>query len=122
MLVRSFHLIQPPVCAMAFVDTLKTLPGISHLAGLQLIDAVSGDVVDTLENKPGKAGSLAVYHHLVQTYGAITPEAAMRGLELFGEHTADARANPGKHPNVDRLIGLVSSGRTLRAKMVAAPA
>jgi len=105
---------------MAFADTLKTLPAITHLAALRLIDAGSGEVVDTLENKPGKAGSLAVYNHLATTYGGITPEAARRGLELFGEHTADARANPGKHPNVDRLIGLVASGRTLRVEPVAA--
>lgn len=107
---------------MAFADTLKTLPGITHIAALQLIDAVSNDMIDTLENKPGKAGSLAVYNHLAETYGAITPEAAALGLELFGEHTADARANPGKHPNIDRLIGLISSGKSLRVKVVPATA
>ncbi|MDX2155119.1 MAG: DUF2322 family protein [Hyphomicrobiaceae bacterium] len=103
---------------MAFADTLKTLPGISHLAALQLIDADSGELVATIENKPGQGGSLAVYHHLMLAFGAVTPEAAARGLELYGEHTADARANPGKHPNVDRLIALVASGKTLRAKAV----
>ena len=44
---------------MAFADKLKTLPGVSHLAALQLIDA-AGEVVATIENKPGQAGSLAV--------------------------------------------------------------
>ena len=107
---------------MAFVDTLKTLPGISHLAALQLIDAVSGDVVHTIENKPGQIGSLAVYNALAQTFGAITREAAARGLELYGEHTADARANPGRHPNVDRLIALDASGKTLRVKTILAGA
>ena len=103
---------------MAFADTLKTLPGISHLAALQLIDAATGEVVATIENKPGQGGSLAVYNHLAEAFGAITPEAAARGLELYGEHTADARANPGKHPNVDRLLALVAGGKTLRAKPV----
>ena len=101
---------------MAFAETLKTLPGIAHLAALQLIDSVSGAVVHTIENKPGQGGSLAVYNHLAQTFGAITPEAAARGLELYGEHTTDARANPGKHPNVDRLLGLLASGKTLGVK------
>ena len=102
---------------MAFADKLKTLPGVSHLAALQLLDA-AGEVVATIENKPGQAGSLAVYNHLGQLYGAISPEAAKKGLELYAEHTEDARTNPGKHPNIDRLIGLIERGETLRVKQV----
>ena len=102
---------------MASADTLKTLPGISHLAGLNLIDAADA-VVATIENKPGQAGSLAVYNHLAQLYGAISPDAAKKGLELYGEHTEDARSNPGKHPSIDRLIGLIERGETLRVKQV----
>lgn len=105
---------------MAFADTLKTLPSVAHLAALQLIDAASGYLIATIENKPGQGGSLAVYNHLAEAFGAITPEAAKKGLEIYGEHTADARTNPGKHPNVDRLIGLVASGKTLRVKAVTA--
>ncbi|MFM9939241.1 MAG: DUF2322 family protein [Hyphomicrobiaceae bacterium] len=107
---------------MAFAETLKTLPGVTHLAALQLMDAATGVVVATIEHKPGQIGSLAVYNHLGVEFGAITPEAAARGLELYGEHTNDARANPGKHPNVDRLIGLVASGKTLRVNALPASA
>lgn len=93
---------------MAFADTLQTLPSVQHLAALRLIDA-TGTVVATLENKPGQAGSLAVYHALAQRHGgAITPAAAAEGLDLYGEHTADARAHPGKHPNIDRLLTLAA--------------
>lgn len=102
---------------MAFADNLKTLPGISHLAALSLLDAADV-VVATIENKPGQAGSLTVYNHLAQLYGAISPEAAKKGLELYAEHTEDACANPGKHPNIDRLIGLIERGGTLRVKQV----
>ena len=102
---------------MAFADNLKTLPGVSHLAALNLIDAADA-VVATIENKPGQAGSLAVYNHLAQLYGAISPEAAKKGLELYAEHTEDARANPGKHPNIDRLLALAEGGQTLRVKHV----
>ena len=102
---------------MAFADKLKTLPGVSHLAALQLINA-AGEVVATIENKPGQAGSLAVYNHLGQLHGAITPEAATQGIEIYAEHSEDARLNPGKHPNIDRLIGLVERGETLRVKHV----
>lgn len=105
---------------MAFADTLKTLPGISHLAALQLIDPAHGGVVHTIENKPGQTGSLAVYNHLAQKFGAITPEAAKHGLELYGEHTADARAHPGKHPNVDRLIALSAGVTSLRVQAIPA--
>jgi hypothetical protein len=62
---------------MAFADKLKTLPGVSHLAALQLLDA-AGEVVATIENKPGQAGSLAVYNHLGQLHGAITPRPPPR--------------------------------------------
>lgn len=102
---------------MSFAENLKKLPGISHLAGLQLLDA-EGAVVATIENKAGSQGSLALYNHLAQTWGAITPEAARKGLELYAEHTEDARASPGKHPNIDRLLALAEGGRTLRVKHV----
>mgnify|MGYP000874314440 CR=1 FL=1 len=102
---------------MAFADNLKQLPKISHLAALHLID-VDGNVVATIENKPGQAGSLAVYNHLGQIYGAITADAAKKGVELYAEHGEDARANPGKHPNIDRLLKLIEEPRTLRVKHV----
>ena len=102
---------------MNFADRLKQLPSASHLAALQLLGA-DGQVLATIENKPGSQGSLAVYNHLAQTYGAITPDAARKGLELFAEHAVDARAHPGKHPNIDRLLALIEENKTLRSKHV----
>ena len=103
---------------MGFAENLKQLPRVSHLAAIQLIDD-AGNVVATIENKPGQAGSLAVYNHLGQIHGAITAEAARKGLDLYAEHTEDARQNPGKHPNIDRLIELGSAGKSmLRLKHV----
>jgi hypothetical protein len=104
---------------MAFSDNLKQLPGISHLAALQLIDPADGKIVATIENKPGQAGSLAVYNHLAQLFGAINAEAAKKGLELYAEYADEARAIPGKHPNIDRLLKLVDAPRRmLRVKHV----
>lgn len=100
-----------------FAENLKKLPRISHLAAINLIDA-EGNLITAIENKPGSQGSLAVYNHLAQTYGAITPEAAKKGLELYGEHTQDAQANPGKHPNIDRLLNLINESKTLRIKHI----
>ena len=102
---------------MSFAENLKKLPGISHLAAINLLDA-DGNVAATIENKPGSQGSLAVYNHLAQTFGAITPDAARKGLELYAEHAEDARAHPGKHPNIDRLLSLVEEKKTLRIKHV----
>lgn len=104
---------------MAFADNLKNLPPVAHLAGLQLIDD-SGAVYATLDNKPGSAGSVAVYHALAQRFGAITVEAAHEGLSLYAEHTADARVHPGKHPNIDRLLQLVERGGRFSVKLLPA--
>ena len=100
-----------------FNANLKKLPGISHLAAINLLDG-EGNLVVAIENKAGSQGSLAVYNHLAQTYGAITPEAAKKGLEIYAEHTEDARLHPGKLPNIDRLIAQVEESRTLRIKHV----
>ena len=100
-----------------FALNLKKLPGISHLAAINLLDG-EGNVLATIENKPGSQGSLTVYNHLAQTYGAITPDAARKGVELFAEHADDARGHPGKHPNIDRLLALIEEKRTLRTKHV----
>ncbi len=95
---------------MTFAENLKQLPRISHLTAIQLLDGDSA-VVATIENKPGQTGSLAIYNHLGQIFGAITAEAARKGLDLYAEHTDDARQNPGKHPNIDRLLALAADGQ-----------
>lgn len=102
---------------MSFAENLKKLPGISHLAAINLLDA-DGQLVASIENKAGSQGSLAVYNHLAQTYGAINAEAARKGLEIFAEHTEDERANPGKHPNIARLLAIESGAPALRVKHV----
>lgn len=102
---------------MAFAENLKQLPGVSHLASLQLFDQ-EGNLVATIENKPGQTGSLTLYNHLAQFYGAITPEAAAKGLELYAEHTEDARNHPGKHPNIDRLFQIQRADGKLTVKQI----
>ena len=104
---------------MGFAENLKHLPKISHLLAIELVDR-EGGVVATIENKPGQAGSLAVYNHLGQIYGAITPDAAKKGLELYAEHTVDAQAHPGKHPNIDRLFELIDADAVFQVHIVAA--
>jgi hypothetical protein len=98
-----------------FAANLKQLPRISHLAALELLDA-NGAVVARIENRQGQTGSLAVYNHLGQIFGAITADAAKKGLEIFAEHTEDARAHPGKHPNIDRLLAIAADSGMFRVK------
>jgi hypothetical protein len=104
---------------MSFSDNLKQLPTVTHLSALRLLDA-TGAVIGTIENKPGQAGSLAVYAALAERHGAINAAAAQEGLDLYAEHTADARAFPGKHPNIDRLLDVITSGQTLTVQCQAA--
>lgn len=95
-----------------FKDNLQQLPAID---GVQRIDLVGDDgaVVASIENQPGKQGSLAVYQYLKQSFGALDAKAAEHGLAVFGEHTADARSRPGAHPNVDLLLAIVAGGAPL---------
>ena len=104
---------------MSFADNLKQLPPVSHLAGLQLIDA-QGNVAATIENKPGQAGSLAVYAALAAKHGSINAAAAKEGLDIYAEHTADSRANPGKHPNIDRLLKVLEADQGFTVQLIAA--
>ncbi len=91
---------------MPFAENLKKIPPIAHIDRLELLRP-DGSVESTIENKPGQAGSLAVYHYLAQKYGMLNADAAREGLELYAEHHDDARDNPGKHPNIDRLLRIV---------------
>ena len=102
---------------MAFADNLKQLPSIGQLSALELYNA-SGELVATIDNKPGKAGSLAVYHALAAQHGSINVAAAEQGLALFAEHTTDARAHPGKHPNIDRLLAVMATGQGYSVKLI----
>lgn len=102
-----------------FADQLSQLPSVTHLAQLQLIDA-QGQLAATIENKPGKAGSLAVYHALAERHGSINVAAAQEGLQLFAEHTESARQHPGSHPNIDRLFEVVASGQGYTVRLIEA--
>ena len=104
---------------MAFADNLKTLPTIAHVAELQLIDA-DGNVAAAIPNAPGKAGSVTVYNALAARHGGINVAAAQEGLQLFAEHTEDAKARPGAHPNIDRLLEVIATGKGYAVKVIAA--
>ena len=102
-----------------FKDNLQLLPPID---GVQRIDLLNDDgvVIASIENQPGKQGSLAVYQYLAQSFGVLDAEAAELGLLIFSEHTADARNRPSAHPNVDRLLDIAAGGPALKIGVVVA--
>lgn len=102
----------------SFKENLQSLPSIDAVEKIDLLDS-DGTVVATIENQPGKQGSLAVYQYLQTTFGALTAEAAAHGLDVFAEHTEDAKNRPGAHPNIDRLIDIIGGGAPLSIQITA---
>ncbi|MBT0668774.1 DUF2322 family protein [Novosphingobium profundi] len=102
-----------------FKDNLNQLPSIEGVARVDFLDA-DGAVVDSIPHAPGKLGSLAVYQYLQQVFGGLDAKAAEHGLAVFAEHVPDARANPGAHPNVDRLLDIAAGAPALRIAVVTA--
>jgi hypothetical protein len=102
-----------------FKDNLQQLPPIDGVQRIDLVDGTS-TVITSIENQPGKQGSLAVYHYLSQVFGTLDAQAAEHGLALFAEHSVDARNRPGAHPNVDRLLAIAAGATPLRIAVIAA--
>lgn len=103
----------------SFRNNLQNLPAIDDVHRIDLLDD-KGAIVACIENQPGKQGSLAVYHYLNQCFDMLDAKAAEYGLQLFGEHTADARQRPGAHPNIDRLLAIAAGGMPLHINVIAA--
>ena len=99
-----------------FKDNLEQFPPVDIV---ERIDITQGDKPQgSILNVDGQRGSLALYYYLYKTMGELDIYAARRGLELYAEHTADARANPGKHPNIDRLILIEATHKPMEMKVI----
>ena len=96
----------------AFADNLRDLPSVEQIARLELLDA-TGVVIGSIENRPGSAGSVAVYHAVTTPHGRLDRQCAEQALRLYAEHVEDARAQPGKHPNIDRLFEIIADDSCL---------
>jgi hypothetical protein len=102
-----------------FAENLAGLPSVNHVVAIELRDAI-GRIVGKIENKSGSAGSVKVYAFLAGKWGRINQIAASEGLDIYAEHTEDARLHPGKHPNIDRLYDVVRNCRVLEVEIVEA--
>jgi len=101
----------------SFKQILNVLPDIEHIDKINLYD-LNDNLVDAIENMQGTQGSLKVYFYLYKNFKEINLSAAQKGLELFSGHTAEAKKNPGSHPNIDRLINIVKTSDALRVETI----
>ena len=101
----------------SFKQVLNALPNIEHIKKINLYDQ-NDNLIDAIENMQGTQGSLKVYFYLYKNFKEINLSAAQKGLELFSEHTAEAKKSPGSHKNIDRLINIVKNNDTLRVETI----
>ncbi len=99
-----------------FAENLEQFPEVGSIERIEI--SQDGALLSTIDNIDGQRGSLALYNYLLKTMGDLDIYAAKRGLELYAEHTTDARANPGKHPNIDRLILIEATHKPMTMRTV----
>ena len=102
-----------------FKDLLLDLDDVEDVQRIELFYE-DGEPAGVIINRPGSAGSVKVFHHLYKTFGSISIDAAVEGLSLYAEHTADAEDHPGKHPNIDRLFDVIEDQEPLTVKVISA--
>ena len=87
---------------MSFKEILETLPTIDHLTGLNVMDGET--IIHNIPAIPGKLGSLRLYNALAEKFnGKLNRTSAQQG----------AKANPGKHPNIDLLFKVIDENLNL---------
>lgn len=92
---------------MDFKSNLAQLPTVEHLSGLDVIS--NGEIIHQIPAIEGKLGSLRVYNALaIEFNGKLDLTSAEKGLQIFAEHTEDAKLNAGKHPNIDLLFKVIT--------------
>jgi hypothetical protein len=94
---------------MSFADNLAGLPTSDHLDAVEIV--YPDGRVERIANQPGSQGSVRVYAYLAGHHAALDAAAAREALDLYAEHTADAEAHPGKHPNIDRLLAIAAGSQ-----------
>lgn len=102
---------------MTFNEILTTLPTIDHLQGLNVKQG--DEVIHHIPAIAGKLGSLRLYNALAEKFnGKLDRTSAQQGVEWFAEHVTDAKANPGKHPNIDLLFKVIDENLVFALEML----
>lgn len=101
-----------------FAEHLAGFPDIAHLGGLSVCQN-DGTEIHHIPAIEGKLGSLKLYNALAERFdGQLNAAAAEQGLLWFAEHVDDAKANPGKHPNIDLLLKVCAENAVYALKPV----
>jgi hypothetical protein len=100
-----------------FKDVLLDLDDADDVLRIELYYE-DGESAGVIHNRPGSTGSVKVFNHLYKTFGSINIDAAVEGLSLYAEHTADAEDNPGKHPNIDKLFNVIEDQDPLTVTVI----
>src|SRR5262249_51730327 len=103
-----------------FSENLQRLPRVDDVERIELSDP-QGMPAGTIENRPGQSSSLAVYSYLLRKYGEINAGAAGGGVALYAGDTQGAKGNPGKQPNIDRLLTLILTGSFYKGRIIKRP-
>jgi len=103
---------------MNFAERLAALPGVDHLARVELTGPQGQ--AEVIVNQPGSAGSVRVYAYLAGKHGGIEALAAEEGVAIYAEHGEDARLHPGRHPNIDRLFAVLRYGGAWQVRAIPA--
>ena len=100
-----------------FKSILATFAKVSHIKKIKLFDS-HGHECGHILNEPGARGSIKLYNHLFLIFGELNMDAAIEGLKLYCEHVEDAKNNPGKHPNIDRLLDIIKTKEVFKIEII----
>lgn len=98
-----------------FSENLEQFPSIENIERIEFYQ--NGHLLSDVKNIDGQKGSLSLYFYLFRTMGILDTASAKRGLELYAEHTQDAKNHPGKHPNIDRLLLIQATNENMEMKV-----
>lgn len=88
-----------------FTENLLSIPKNNKTVLLRVYND-RDELVSIIPNIQNKQGSVQIFQHIADANGNINFEASKRGINLFGENLGDAQKNPGKHKNIELLLGL----------------
>ena len=100
-----------------FKDILEKFEDASHVKKI-ILSNKDGGIVGAIENISGSLGSIKLYQHFYLTFGELSIDAALKGIELYSEYSKEAKNYPGKHPNIDRLFDIIENEETVKIKII----
>lgn len=102
---------------MSFKENLAEMQSIDSVERIDIYNS-KNKLIDSIENVPGKSGSVQVYANMSNfNDGAITSEMAGNAIVSFDEYTLEAIDDASSHPNIQRLFK-VDDGMEFSMKIV----